>query len=203
MKQLIACSLFFISMIHAAIAQKNTPFYADIGASVIAPWNYTSRPATFLALTLTPGIKVTRARNFAVVINVPVSVGWRFKGDGYLGIDLPAMLNLHFGSAAGHTENSRWGIIVGAGAAYVNVVKYYYESGNIKNRAEFWGYRFNLAVSFNTDKEGDDLMTPALFLNYGSGISDGRAHIFSIGLRLIMNITKKVSYGVNTGTQNQ
>jgi len=165
--------------------------YIDAGLSLIIPWNYQSRAATFPAITVTPGIKMVQGKNFAAILSAPLSIGWRFKDHGYLGIDLPVMFNLHVGSAAGNNRGSRWGFVLGAGAGYINVVNYYDELISVNRHAEFWGYRFRLGVSFKTDEEGtEDLAIPVLFITYGKGISNGRDNMIGIGIHVIISSLK-------------
>lgn len=160
-------------------------FYFSAGASVFFPWHHQSDVAVFPALTINPGLRLAQRRNFALTLNFPCSGGGTFRNDTYLGIDIPAMLTLHFGSAAANNSSSKSGFIIGAGAAYMDVVNFYDNINFNKVRTEFWGYRFNAGISFKTDKEQGGV--PAVILSFGRSVNGKDAYVVGIGIHFILS----------------
>lgn len=165
------------------VFSQQTHFYANVGASVFFPWDYHSDVAVFPGITLTPGLRLIESKSFALVLNFPLTLGGTSKTDTYLGIDLPAMLNLHFGSAA-NNENSKFGLILGAGAAYINVVNFYNNVASEKIHTEFWGYRFNAGISLKADKQDGDV--PAIIFSFGRSINGKDAYVAGVAIHLIL-----------------
>ena len=167
-------------------AQKKSPGfgagYINMGCAFFVPSSYNNDPVIFPAFTFTPGVKFLQDRDFAIVLNFPLSAGLTFKSDAFAGIDLPAMLNLHFGSAAGNNPDTKFGFIFGAGVAYMNVVNNYDNAHNEKQHTEFWGYRFNAGVTF---KESSSIV-PAIICSYGKSITKNVGSMVGIGLQLIV-----------------
>ena len=182
MKKLFLVSIFCICSSMLVLSQKKPIGYIAPGVAFFTPWSYHKDAVFFPAFTLSPGIKCIQGKDVALVLNFPISAGLTFKSDAFAGIDLPAMLNLHFGSATGNNPAARVGIVVGAGAAYINVVNYYDNQYNDKVHTEFWGYRFNLGVSF---KESSSVV-PAIICSYGKSINKRVGNVIGIGLQLIV-----------------
>jgi len=61
-------------------------------------------------------------------------------------------------------------------------VNYYDNHYNDKVHTEFWGYRFNLGVSF---KESSSVV-PAIICSYGKSINKQVGNVIGIGLQLIV-----------------
>lgn len=160
-------------------------FYLNAGASAFFAWHKESEVAVFPAITVSPGIRLLQNRNFALTLNFPLSGGGTFEHDTYLGIDLPAMLTLHFGSAAVNNPNSKVGFILGAGAAYMDVVNFYYNSNFEKTRTEFWGYRFNAGISFKQDKNEGGV--PAVILSFGRSVNGKDAYVLGVAVHFILS----------------
>ncbi len=182
MKKIFLLFFFCLSACTNLFPQKRSVGYLNAGAALFVPWNYHSDAVFFPAFTLTPGIKFFQDKDFAVVLNFPLSAGLTYKSDAFAGIDLPAMLILNIGSAAGNNANARFGFIIGAGAAYTNVVNHYDDLQSKKIHTEFWGYRFNLGVSFKYDRD----IVPSIICTYGKSITPNNGSIVGIGLQLIM-----------------
>ena len=181
-KLLILLSLTGLGNKHAFSQQSH--FYANVGASLFFPWDYHSDVAVFPGITLTPGLRLIQNKNFALVLNLPLTLGTS-KTDFYLGIDLPAMLSFHFGSAAANNENSKFGLILGAGAAYINVVNFYDDVAAEKIHTEFWGYRFNAGISFKADKQDGDI--PAIIFSFGRSVNGKDAYVAGVAIHLILS----------------
>ena len=131
------------------------------------------------SFTVGPGLKFLQAKDFAMLLNLPCTVGWNLKKGTYFGISVPVMLNFNFGSAAGNNENAKFGIGLGAGAGYTNIVNYYEESLNKRAHTEFWGYHFIVAVSFKPDK--DDKIVPSLLFSFGKSFIPDGGYVAGVG----------------------
>jgi hypothetical protein len=177
-------ALVFISLAvlsySTAFSQKRNLFYCAGGGAIFAPWSYQEKAIFFPCFSLSPGIKFLQDKDFAMVLNFPISAGVTYKSDAFAGFDLPAMLNFHFGSAAGNNKDADMGIVLGAGASYLNVVHHYDETEHTKRHTEFWGYRFNLGLSFESDGE-----VPMIMFSYGRSISPNKGGMIGIGLQII------------------
>jgi len=168
---------------HAFPQQSN--LYLNGGLSLFLPWSHHSDVAVFPAFTVTPGLRLVQNKNFTLALNFPLSAGGTFRSDTFLGIDLPAMLSLHFGSAAANNDNSKLGFILGAGAAYMDVVNFYDNVNFEKVRTEFWGYRFNAGVSFKADRNQGGV--PAIIFSFGRSVNGKDAYMVGIGLHFILS----------------
>ncbi len=190
MKQLLV--LFMAALLTLnSFSQKRSAGYFGGGLSLLVPKNAGESASVFPAFTITAGFKFFQGRDFSMVINAPVSVGWRFKDNGYLGIDLPVMLNMHFGSTAINNEHAKWGVLLGAGVGYVSV---YNEEDFILQKdkfTEFLGYRANVGVQF-TDKK-DPTFKPLLLLTYGRSIASNYGYMVGIGIHFIFDGREKKS----------
>jgi hypothetical protein len=183
-KKLLILLLLFC-LVNKKVFSQQSHFYFNGGGSLFFPWNhYSADVAVFPAITLTPGLRLIEDKNFAFVLSFPLSIGGTFKTDTYLGIDLPAMLSLNFGSAAANSDNSKFGIILGAGAAYIDVVNFYDSESFEKVHTQFWGYRFNAGISFKSDRDGS---APAIIISFGRSINGRDAYTVGIGIHYIMS----------------
>ena len=176
--------LLLISLVNKKVFPQQSNFYFNVGGSLFFPWNHYSDVAIFPAITLTPGLRMIQNKNFAFVLSFPLSLGGTFKTDTYLGIDLPAMFSLNFGSAAGNNDDNKFGIILGAGAAYIDVVNFYNSDNFEKVHTQFWGYRFNAGVSFKSDENGS---APAIVFSFGRSVNGRDAYTVGIGIHYILS----------------
>ena len=182
MKQLLLLLLFIFPADKKTSAQQSL-FYCDVGASLFFPWEHEKDAAVFPTFTFTPGLRLAQNKNFALVLSCPLSAGGTFKNDTYLGIDVPAMVSIHIGSAAANNNNSKLGFILGAGAGYINVVNFYEDRYFEKVHTEFWGYRFNASMSFKADEKTGGV--PAIMLSFGRSINGKDAYMVGISFHYI------------------
>ncbi len=182
MKKIFLLLILCCTISIQTFSQKNSIFYLNAGVGLFAPWNYHNDAVFFPAFTLTPGVKFYQEKDFAIILNFPISGGVTYKSDAFIGIDLPAMLSLNFGSAAGNNKESKLGFVVAAGAGYLNVVNDYDKQINKRNHIEFWGYRFNAGVSFKNESG----IIPSIIISYGKSISSHNGNVVGIGLQLII-----------------
>jgi len=176
--------LLMICLVDKKVFPQQSHFYFNAGASLFLPGNRQSEVAIFPAITLTPGLRLIQTKDFALVLGFPLSAGGTFKTDTYLGIDLPVMLSLHFGSAAGNNDHSKFGIIIGAGAAYIDVLNFYDNLYFEKVHTQFWGQRFNAGISFKTDKDGG---VPAMVFSFGRSVNGRDAYMAGIGIHYVLS----------------
>ncbi|MGE5107902.1 MAG: hypothetical protein ACM3H8_10180, partial [Sphingobacteriales bacterium] len=107
------------------------------------------------AITISPGLRLIQGKDFALSLTAPISIGASSRSNTYLdlGVDLPAMLETHFGSATGNQDKVSLGGILGAGVAYHYSKNYYDSFDDVK--VSFGGYRFHGGISFSKDDNGD------------------------------------------------
>ena len=171
-------------------AQKRSPFSLSAGISLFVGSKTGSGTTLLPSITVGPGVKFLQAQDFSIALDVPVTAGWNFKHGTYFGIDVPAMINFQFGSAAGNNENAKFGIIAGAGAGYTNFANYHeitttpILTTSITAHTEFWGYRLKLGASFKPDAESS--FVPSVVLNFGKSINGNGGYVFGISLLAIM-----------------
>lgn len=134
------CALFTCNI----IAQKKSALNLNAGVSLFAGWKYNSGTTLLPSLTLSPGLKFLQAKDFTMVLDLPITAGWNFKDGTYFGIDVPLMLNFHFGSAAANNDNAKFGIVTGAGLGYTNFANYQeiisspINTNSLTTHTEFW-----------------------------------------------------------------
>ena len=152
--------------------------YTRAGCNLFTSWltNNDDKVIVVPALSLSLGLRLLQSDVAAVSITLPVSVGFSSKSDSYLGVDLPAMLELHMGSATGNNENASFGGMLGAGLGY----NY---SGNYGIESDFWGYRLEAGVSFKSESSGNAAL---LLISYGRGIADSRKNLIAVGIHLVV-----------------
>ncbi len=155
----------------------------------------------FPGFTLAPGMRLMNGDNFALSLSAPLSIGWSGRNVSYFGFDAPIMFDISLGSAAGNPDKSNFGVIMGAGLAYLyaeNVSTDYTTGLQEFSSADFSGPRFQLGFSF--DKE-DDNGAPMVLFSYGrswtsTGHGFGRGslgpgHVWGISLQFVVGRGKK------------
>jgi len=166
-----------------AYAQRAVGFF-DVGFSLFTPWDDADNVAILPSITLIPGLWLFHDKKVSLSLSVPVSFGGTFKSDAFLGMDAPVMLSFGFGSATVMNNTAKFGIILGAGAGYTNVVNNYESDPSEKIQVEFFGYRLHAGVSFKGDK--DNSVIPALVLSFGKPFTNTSAYIFGFGVHLLI-----------------
>jgi len=158
--------------------------YARAGCNLFTSWltNNNDKVIIVPALSLALGARLLQSDVAAVSVTLPVSAGFSSKSDTYLGVDLPALLELHLGSATGNNEYARVGGILGAGLAY-NYSGNYWEDSYGRIESDFWGYRFEAGISFKSELSGNAAI---LLISYGRGITDSHKNLIAIGIHLVM-----------------
>ena len=155
----------------------------------------------FPGLTLAPGLRLMNGDKFAVSLSSPISVGWSGKNVNYFGFDGPLMFDISLGSAAGNPDQSNFGVIMGAGAAYLYAenVSTDYSTGLQKfSSADFFGPRFQLGFSF---KKTEDNSAPMVLFNYGRSMTStghgfgrgsfGAGHVWGVSIQMVLGRGKK------------
>lgn len=140
--------------------QKNRG-YMKGGFSLIIGSAATSDDVTFLpALTLSPGFRLLRTKEFSISIDLPFSAGISSNDDNmFFGIDAPATLNLNFGCGASPNSGSGFGVSLGTGAAYHYSNNSYFDNyyNERYNEVSVAGILYQTIFSFaNKKKKGID-----------------------------------------------
>lgn len=188
-KKLIILTGICSFLTYNIIAQKKSPFDFNAGVSLFAGWEHNSGTTFLPSFTISPGLKFFQAKDFTMVLDLPVTAGWNFKHGTYFGIDVPVMLNFHFGSAAANNDYAKFGIVAGAGMGYTNFANYEEIitplgiTNSLTAHTEFWGYRFKLGVSFKAEPKNS--LVPSLVINYGKSINGNSGNILGLSLLLI------------------
>ena len=103
---------------------RRSVFYARAGVSFFMAYNPTQTIMLYApGVTVAPGIRMLQNRDAALTLSFPITLGWS-RTKAFADLDLPAMVDLHIGSAAGNNQNSRVGLVVGAGVAYLYAENY-------------------------------------------------------------------------------
>lgn len=181
-------SLLFIIALSFAInsysqSQYKT-FYARGGLSLfLAGSKKDNSPVVALpSLTLAPGLNFIKGKDFGLSLTAPVSLGFSKNSDYYFGLDLPAMLEMHFGSATGNQDTKSLGLMIGSGIAY-NYTYNNYDDNYTGTYISFTSYRFHSGISFGKSADGGRVM--AVF-SYGFGIRSSSKKLFGIGLQYVL-----------------
>lgn len=186
MRKLIILASICVLMTGNILAQEKSPFNINAGISLFAGWKHNSGTTFLPAITLSPGLKFIQAKDFTMVLDLPVTAGWNFKHGTYFGIDAPLMLNFHFGSAAANNDKSKFGIVTGAGIGYTNfanyeeIISYTGNTHSLTAHTEFWGYRFKLGVSLKAEPENS--VVPSVVINYGRSINVNGGNVLGLSL---------------------
>lgn len=165
-------------------AQRKAGFF-NVGFSLFLPWHPPSGDAVALpAFTVEPGLWIFHDEKISLSLSVPISGGATFKSDAFMGIDLPAMISLSYGSATGINAKDKLGFKLGAGAAYINAANNYESVPPDKTHAEFFGYRVNAGICFKGGSS--DNVIPALMLSFGKPFASTEAYVIGFGIHLLM-----------------
>lgn len=166
--------------------------YVRAGLTAFVPWEEHGETLFFPGLTIGPGLRIIQGRDFALVATLPVTVGAAFAewDYSYLGVDVPAMLECHFGSSTGNTDKPM-GFMLGAGVGYHYAGEYYYdyydydyEDHDGENRQlDFWGLRLAAGVTFGKDQagNGDRMMIMA---QYSKNLASEKKYTAGLGFYL-------------------
>jgi hypothetical protein len=197
--KIVLTSLYFFALLFSApaIAQKPASIgYFRCGANLNFSWPEKGKIFLIPAFNLTPGLRIIQGTDFAIVITLPVSIGYssdNYYHTGYFGLDVPAMLEFNFGAATGNSATSGVGFMLGAGAGYQAVGSYDNSSFNDEDQfsdMDFWGYRLSFGASFGKDPTGDRNMIVA---NFGQSLTQDRKYTISIGIYLILGNGEKIT----------
>jgi hypothetical protein len=118
MKKILLNTILLL-MVHYSFCQKDFA-YCKGGLSLLIGGAKTSDDLTLLpALTIAPGFRIVKAKEFSITTDFPVSVGAsNDDADFYFGIDAPATLNLNFGFGSSKRSTAKFGMSLGAGVGY-------------------------------------------------------------------------------------
>ena len=201
MKQKIPPLIFYFFLACTAIAQKPASvgyFRVGLNLNFAAPQKG-SDLFVMPALNITPGLRLIEGQDFALVLAMPLSVGISsddYKHVTYLALDLPAMLEFHFGPATGNSVSCRPGFMLGAGAGYLvagQYADYNNDPENPTRQLDFWGWRLSFGMSFGNDPDGTRVMIAA---SIGGNFTADQKSMSYIGLYFIMG-NRKVPAATN------
>ena len=135
--------------------------YCKAGLSLLVGGTETSDDLTVLpAITIAPGIRIIKAKEFSLTTDFPISLGASNKNDDLrFGIDAPAMLNLNFGFSSSKRSTAKIGVSFGAGVGYHYCYNEYYNPFNNEEYDELSlaGYVFQTALFFRGKYAGKGL----------------------------------------------
>ncbi|SHH57752.1 hypothetical protein SAMN04488109_4449 [Chryseolinea serpens] len=144
---------------------RRSVFYARAGVSFFMAYNPTQTIMLYApGVTVAPGIRMLQNRDAALTLSFPITLGWS-RTKAFADLDLPAMVDLHIGSAAGNNQNSRIGLVVGAGVAYL-----YAENFN-ERTLHVGGLRCHAGIAFG--KKNNDSRNLVL-ISYGESTTPSR-----------------------------
>lgn len=154
-KILLIIIVVFTAM--TAYAQKDFAF-CKAGVSLFVGGAKTTDDATLLpSLTIAPGFRIIKAKEFSISTDFPVSMGVSSEDeDFYFGIDAPATLNLNFGFGSSKRSTSKFGFTLGAGVGY----HYSYNENNDpydnseSDQVSLGGYVFHTGLFFRGKNSG-------------------------------------------------
>ena len=138
------------------LAQKdsadNKAGYTYGGISLIVGGAKTSDDLTFVpALTVAPGWRFIRTKEFSLSLEAPISAGFCLSGDNFFfGIELPATVNLNLGRGASDRSTSPIGWSVGIGKGYhfsYNEYSFEYEEDR-NDKLSIWGTLVQTSFQF-------------------------------------------------------
>ena len=192
-----------------AFAQSESKLlYVRAGLSLFVAENKPGSDLIFFpGFTLAPGMRLMNGNNFALSLSSPISIGWSGRNVSYFGFDAPIMFDISLGSAAGNPDKSNFGVILGAGLAYLyaeNVSTDYNTGLQGFSSADFTGPRFQLGFSFGKDQDNS---APMVMFSYGrswtsTGDGFGRGslgpgHVWGVSIQLVMGRKKKEVIGAS------
>ena len=131
--------------------------------------------------TFAPGFYLVQSKNYTVSLSAPITLGGGSNYTYSYGVvDLPAMLDLHFGSASEYNYQSTAGLILGIG-----VGRYYSynidKSTDLLSTASLWGPRYQAGFSFGKSS------TPTLIMiHYGESFGTAGGKIFGLSVQAVM-----------------
>ncbi|HCW09206.1 MAG TPA: hypothetical protein DGG95_17755 [Cytophagales bacterium] len=200
-KAILICVVHFIC--HQTMAQDRL-LYLRAGLSLFVAENKPGGDLIFFpGLTISPGIRLMNGDKFALSLSSPLSIGGSGNNLRYFGFDGPLMFDISLGSAAGNNDKTNFGVIMGAGVAYLyaeNVSTDYNTGLREFSSADFFGPRFQFGFSF---KKQDDNSAPMLLFSYGRSLTStghgfgrgsfGPGHVWGISFQMVMGRKKKTS----------
>jgi hypothetical protein len=196
--------LTLFSLITSCAFAQDKLLYVRGGVSLFIAENKPGSDLIFFpGFTVAPGMRLMNGDNFAVSLSAPLSIGWSGRNVSYFGFDAPIMFDISLGSAAGNPDKSNFGVIMGAGLAYLyaeNVSTDYTTGLQEFSSADFTGPRFQFGISFNKQYDNS---APIVLFSYGrswtsTGHGFGRGslgpgHLWGISIQLVMGRKKKDS----------
>lgn len=203
-------TLVCLTVSACAFAQSESKLlYVRAGLSLLVAENKPGSDLIFFpGFTLAPGMRLMNGDNFALSLSAPLSLGFSGRNVSYFGFDAPIMFDISLGSAAGNPDDSKFGVIMGAGLAYLyaeNVSTDSYGTQRFSS-ADFTGPRFQLGFSF---KKEPDNTAPMVLFSYGrswtsTGKGFGRGsfgdgHVWGVSIQLVMGRKKKETVEASSG----
>jgi hypothetical protein len=162
-------------MMHPSPGRRSL-FYARGGLSFFVAYNPTRTTMLYApGVTVAPGIRILQNRDAALTLTVPLTLGWS-RTNAFADLDLPAMLDLHLGSAAGNNQNLSLGLVAGAGVAYLYAENHHDGSMHVA------GLRCHAGISFG--KKNNDTRNLVL-ISYGESTTPSHDRVIGISFQLI------------------
>lgn len=153
----ISLHIIFLFAILNGFSQKDFA-YCKGGLSLLLGEAQTSDDLTVLpALTIAPGFRIIKAKEFSLTTDFPISLGVSNKNEDFrFGIDAPALLNLNFGFSSSKRSTVNFGISFGAGIGYHYCYNEYYNPYNNEEYDELSiaGYVFQTGLFFRGKHAG-------------------------------------------------
>lgn len=181
-------SIILITPSHLA-AQNNKPKndagYVKGGISLILGGARTSETLTvFPALTVAPGWRFLKAKQFSLSLESPISLGVCFNENKlFFGFELPATVNMNFGYGASSSSSAGFGWSIGVGKSYhfsYNEYTFYYDD-EVNDLLSLWGTVIQTTFYFSNKTRSDGF---GIRIHWTSNFSEKpvRKDAFGIGI---------------------
>jgi len=158
--------------------QTRSRLYARAGLSFFEAYNPSQTHTVYApGVTVALGVRMLQGKNAAVTVSFPITAGWN-RQNVFFDIDLPAMIDLHLGCAAGNNQRSQVGFVMGAGMAYL-----YASNNRDRNTIHVGGLRYQAGISFG--RRNHDARN-LILASYGRSTTPSHNQIVGISFQFIM-----------------
>jgi hypothetical protein len=180
--QVLLLQLIFFPVI--AQEDRDERAYLRAGVNLFTTWSGNQDPFVMGTFNIAPGFQLIKGRDVSATITLPLSAGGAFReiGNSYFGMDVPAMLEFHFGSATGENRRSKLGLMLGGGAGYILTAIEDEYTGRTRS-IDFWGLRFHTGISFGKLGSAGKGMVIASF---GKSFTGNTKYTLGLGLAVIL-----------------
>ena len=161
--------------------------YVKGGISFILGGTKTSDQLTSIpALTIAPGWRFVRTREFSLSLEAPISLGLSINDNHvFFGVELPATVNMNLGFASSNKSKAGIGWSLGVGKGYhYSYNEYYFGYDDDENDfLSLWGTVIQTAFYFRNRKRGGDGCS--IRFHWISNFSDKPVRKDAIGVGLL------------------